>query len=76
MTPGLFNMVEPTPVYTVRLTEGRAVADYATALDRGDWPDRMTLEYGGRRLTFNNPRERRMFAAGWLAALRATAHTD
>lgn len=71
LAPDLFTVVEPTPVYTVRMHEGHPPAAYAHALLLDGWPDRMTMQAARGTMTFNNPRERCMFAQGMQAALGA-----
>ena len=72
LAPDLFTAVETTPVYTVQMHEGHPASAYAHALMLDGWPDRMTLRAPCGSLTFNNPRERRMYALGWRAAMAAT----
>jgi len=71
LAPDLFTVVEPTPAYTVRMHAGHAPGAYPHALLLDGWPDRMTVQAPRGTMTFNNPRERRMYALGWQAALAA-----
>lgn len=67
----LFAVVEPTPIYTAAVVGGVLTEAHAAALAHADWPDRMTLCMGPVRVTFNNPRERCLFALGSGLALSA-----
>lgn len=65
----LFALVEPTPVYTAQVVGGVLTEPHGAALAHADWPDRMTLCMGPVKVTFNNPRERCLFALGLGLAL-------